>query len=196
MDGLTVGFDFYAWVVIPFLIFLARIMDVSIGTVRLIFISRGFKYLAPLVGFFEVLIWLLAIGQIMQNLSNPMCYISYAGGFAAGNFIGMWIVEKLSLGTVLIRVITNKDSTELIESLRQADYGITNIDGQGKFGKVQVVFTIVARSEVDSVIELVKKFNPKAFYTIEEIGFIEKKRLPPKGVSNLIKLFRPFRKGE
>ena len=80
---------FYAWLILPLLIFLARVADVSIGTIRLIFISRGLKYLAPVVGFFEILIWLLAIGQIMKNLSNPACYIAYAGGFAMGNFVGM-----------------------------------------------------------------------------------------------------------
>ena len=196
MDGLTAGFDFYVWVVIPLLIFLARIADVSIGTIRVIFVSRGLKYLAPIVGFFEVLIWLLAMGQIMQNLSNPMCYIAYASGFAAGNFIGMWIAEKLSLGIVLIRVITDKNATGLIEYLKIADYGVTSIEGQGKFGKVQVVFSIVPRREAKSVIDLVKKFNPQAFYTIEEVGFVEKGLLPPKGESNIMKLFRPARKGK
>ena len=88
------------------LIFAARIADVSIGTVRLIFISRGLKYLAPIVGFFEVFIWLMAIGQIMQNISNPVCFVAYAGGFAMGNFVGMCIAEKLSLGVVMVRVVT------------------------------------------------------------------------------------------
>ena len=89
---------FFAWVVLPILIFLARICDVSLGTVRLIFVSRGFKYLAPVIGFFEVLIWILAMTQIMQNLTNPICYLGYAGGFATGNYIGILIAEKLSLG--------------------------------------------------------------------------------------------------
>ena len=196
MDGLTVGFDFYVWIVIPLLIFLARIADVSIGTVRLVFISRGFKYLAPIVGFFEVLIWLLAIGQIMQNLKNPVCYIAYAGGFATGNFIGMWIAEKLSLGIVLIRVITDKDAAELVEYFKLDDYGVTCIEGQGKFGKVQVVITVVPRREAKGVIDLVKKFDPEAFYTIEEVGFVEKGLLPPKEANNLLRFFRPFRKGK
>lgn len=74
----------YTWIAIPSLIFVARVIDVSLGTVRVIFVSRGLKYLAPVVGFFEILIWLLAIGQIMRNLSNPACYIAYAGGFALG----------------------------------------------------------------------------------------------------------------
>ena len=86
MAFLTFDFDVYAWIVIPFLIFLGRVADVSMGTIRLIFISRGLKYLAPIVGFFEILIWLLAIGQIMKNLSNPVCYVAYAGGLRFCSF--------------------------------------------------------------------------------------------------------------
>jgi len=122
-DTILLNSAFYAWLILPLLIFLARVADVSIGTIRLIFISRGLKYLAPLVGFFEILIWLLAIGQIMKNLSNPACYIAYAGGFAMGNFVGMWIAERLSLGVVLIRVVTKKDATELVECLKSAVNG-------------------------------------------------------------------------
>jgi uncharacterized protein YebE (UPF0316 family) len=197
--ALTFGFDLYAWVIIPFLIFVARIADVSIGTIRLIFISRGLKYLAPVVGFFEILIWLLAIGQIMKNLSNPACYIAYAGGFAMGNFVGMWIAEKLSLGVVLIRVVTKKDAAELVEYLKSADYGITSVDGHGTTGQVKVVFTIVPRHEVKKVVDLIKKFNPKAFYTIEEVGFVEKGVLSSRqisGFAGFLRLFRPFRKGK
>jgi len=189
----------YAWVLLPVLIFLARIADVSIGTVRLIFVSRGFKYLAPAVGFFEVLIWLLAIGQIMKNLSNPICYIAYAGGFATGNFVGMWLAEKLLLDVVLIRVISNKDVLPLIKFLKSEDYGATSIDGHGTTGQVKVVFTIVPRREVQRVVDLIRKFDPQAFYSIEEVGYVEKGVFPIKRSwrdLNLLRLFRPFRKGK
>ena len=175
---------FYAWFVLPFLIFIARVIDVSMGTVRVIFVSRGLKYLAPLVGFFEILIWLLAIGQIMKNLSNPACYIAYAGGFAMGNFVGIWIAEKLSLGVVLIRVVTKKDASELVEYLRSAEYGVTSVDGHGTAGQVKVVFTIVPRREVQSVASLIKKFNPNAFYSVEEVGFVEKGIFPPRQIGS------------
>ena len=189
----------YAWFILPFLIFLSRVADVSIGTIRVIFVSRGLKYLAPLVGFFEILIWLLAIGQIMKNLSNPVCYIAYAGGFATGNFVGIWIAEKLSLGVVLIRVVTKKDAFELVEFLRSARYGVTSVDGHGAAGEVKVIFTVVPRREVKRVADLIKKFNPKAFYTIEEVNFVEKGIFPMKQVgsfANFVRLFRPFRKGK
>jgi len=193
------NYGFYIWFVLPFLIFLARVLDVSFGTVRVIFISRRFKYLAPLIGFFEILIWLLAIGQIMKNLSNPACYLAYAGGFAMGNYVGIRIADRLSLGVVLIRVVTEKDASQLVELLKSADYGVTSVDGHGTAGQVKVVFTIVPRKEVKRVANLIKKFNPKAFYSIEEVGFVEKGIFPVRktwGNFGLSMLFRPFRKGK
>jgi uncharacterized protein YebE (UPF0316 family) len=200
MEGsILLNSGFYTWLILPLLIFLARVTDVSIGTIRLIFISRGLKYLAPVVGFFEVLIWLIAIGQIMKNLSNPVCYIAYAGGFSMGNFVGMCIAEKLSLGVVLIRVVTKKDATKLVEYLKSADYGVTCVDGHGTDAQVKVVFTIVPKREVKRVVNLIKKFNPQAFYSIEEVGFVEKGIFPARQVNrftNFLILFRPFRKGK
>lgn len=155
--------------------------------------------MAPIVGFFEILIWLLAIGQIMKNLSNPACYIAYAGGFAIGNYVGICIAEKLSLGVVLIRVVTKKDALPLVGYLKSENYGVTSVDGHGISGEVKVVFTIVPRRETQSVVELVKKFNPNAFYSIEEVGFVEKGIFPGRKSwrdLRLLRLLRPFRKGK
>jgi uncharacterized protein YebE (UPF0316 family) len=200
MDNLLpVNSGFYTWLALPALIFFARVIDVSMGTIRVIFVSRGLKYLAPIVGFFEILIWLLAIGQIMKNLSNPLCYVAYAGGFAMGNFIGIHIAEKLSLGVVMIRVVTTKNATPLVDFLRTENYGVTSIDGQGTSGQVKVVFTIVPRREVRSVGELIKKFNPNAFYSIEEVGLVKKGIFPVRKSwrnFSFFEPFRPFRKGK
>ncbi|MGI6271134.1 MAG: DUF2179 domain-containing protein [Anaerohalosphaeraceae bacterium] len=184
---------------LPFLIFLSRVIDVSMGTVRVIFVSRGMKYLAPLVGFLEVLVWLLAVGQVMRNLTNPLCYLAYAGGFAMGNYIGICIAERLSLGLVLIRVITRMDAADLIEFFRSANYGVTCVDAQGKTGQVKIIFTIVPRKELSGVVEIIKRFNPQAFYSIEEINSVQSGVFPlrdgPEG--NLFtRLFRPMRKGK
>jgi len=191
--------EFFAWVILPILIFLSRITDVSLGTVRLIFVSRGMKYLAPVVGFFEVLIWILVIGQIMQHLSNPICYVAYAGGFAAGNFVGLLIAEKLSLGMVLIRVITPKEMGGLVECLKQRRYGVTCIEGEGANGPVEIVFTIVPRRDVGTVVKLVKTFNSQAFYTIEEVDFAERGVFPIRKTwhqFSFLGIVRSFRKGE
>jgi uncharacterized protein YebE (UPF0316 family) len=180
------------------MIFLARVTDVTMGTVRVIFISRGMKYMAPLVGFIEILVWLLAIGQIMRNLSNPVCYIAYAAGFATGNYVGISIAERLSLGVVLIRVISPKDALPLVERLKAESYGVTSIDGHGTSGQVKVVFTLVPRREVPRVVGLIKTFNPQAFYSIEEVNFVEKGVFPIRRSwrdSLLLKIFGASGKG-
>ncbi|MDD1715849.1 MAG: DUF5698 domain-containing protein, partial [Methanolinea sp.] len=120
----AVSDDLFAWVILPLLIFLARICDVSMGTLRVIFIAKGLKKIAPVIGFFEVIIWLLAIGQVMQNISNVASYVAYGGGFAAGTYLGMRVEERLSIGTVVVRVITNRDPGDLISDLRTSGYGV------------------------------------------------------------------------
>jgi uncharacterized protein YebE (UPF0316 family) len=175
-----VSSEIFKWVVLPMLIFLARILDVSLGTVRIVFVSRGLKYLAPVVGFFEVIIWLLAIRVIMQNLNNVACYIAYGAGFAMGTFIGLQIEKKIAIGNSLIRVITQKDATELIEHLREKDYGVTSIDAQGVKGKVHVIYIIIRRHDIENVAGIIREFNPQAFYTIEDIRLVSRGIFPLK----------------
>ena len=164
--------DIYAWIILPILIFTARVCDVSIGTIRIIFVSKGIRYLAPLLGFFEIIIWLLAISQIMQNLTNIYYYIFYAAGFATGNFVGILIDEKLSIGTVGIRIITKKDAKDLITALRDAKYGLTVVDAEGSNGKVKIIYTVLNRQNIQNVVNIVKKYNPKSFYSIEDIRYV------------------------
>ncbi len=188
----------FSWIVLPILIFLARICDVTIGTVRVIFVTRGYKYLAACAGFFEVFIWIVAMGQIMKNLSNPICYVAYAAGFATGNFVGILIVEKMSLGFVAVRVIFNQDIEPLMESIRKAGYGVTCFNGQGAYGPVKELFTVVPRREVESFLHLIKTFDSDVFYMIEEIGTVSKAYpTAQKALTDGSKMgFRPFRKGK
>lgn len=162
----------FTWVILPLLIFTARIVDVSLQTIRIIFTSKGKKLLAPVVGFFEVLIWLLAIGQVMRNLTNVSCYLAYAGGFAMGNYIGLLIEEKLAIGVVLLRVITQVDASALITHLRQENYGVTNIDAQGASGNVNILLLVLRRVDVEKIVQVIQRFNPKAFYTIEDVRHV------------------------
>lgn len=161
--------ELFAWVILPVLIFIARVIDVTFGTMRIIFISKGEKILAPIFGFFEIMVWLFAIGQIMQNLTNLTYYFAYAGGFATGNYVGMYIEEKMAMGTLVIRIITKKDASNLIEAIKLKNYGITILDGQGATGGVKIIFTIIKRKDVDDVVDIIKQFNPKAFFSIEEV---------------------------
>jgi uncharacterized protein YebE (UPF0316 family) len=159
----------FEWVILPLLIFSARICDVSLGTIRVIFISKGIKYLAPAIGFFEVIIWLLAIGQVMNNLTNVASYIAYGGGFAMGTFIGMLIEEKISLGLTSVRIITKEDPSQLVDCLRSRNYGVTIVDGEGATGQVKMVFSIIRRQDLSDVVDIIKKFNPGAFYSVEDV---------------------------
>jgi len=142
---------------------------VTLGTIRIISVSRGNRLLAPLVGFFEILIWLLAMGQIMQNLTNPIYYLAFAAGFAVGNFVGIYIEDKLAIGTSLIQVITQKDCGELVTCLHSAGYGVTTIDAHGTKGNVKVIYVVVKRKDICNATKSIKQCNPKAFYYIEEV---------------------------
>lgn len=159
----------FLYVILPLLIFAIRIIDVTMDTLRIVYISRGNKMIAPLLGFFEILVWLTAITQIMKNLDNFACYIAYAGGFATGNYLGLILEERLAIGYQLVRVITSKDSTPLIEDLRNKGYGVTSVWAEGKNGKVHIIYSITQRSNIKDVIASINLFNPKAFYSIEDI---------------------------
>ena len=186
----------FRWVALPLMIFVARIMDVSIQTIRIIFISRGHKVIAPVLGFFEVLIWLLAIGQIIKNLSNPLCYLAYGGGFAAGTYIGMIIEEKLAIGTYLVRIITRKDASALTGALRDENYGVTNVSAEGAEGRVCVVYTVVRRSSLPAVLDIIERHNPAAFYTIENVRTVSEGTFPDTPPGLFDSFPRRWRKGK
>jgi uncharacterized protein YebE (UPF0316 family) len=164
--------EFFSWVVLPALVFFARLIDVSIGTIRIIYVSKGIKLLAALCGFFEVLVWLVAITQIMQNLSNWLIYIAYAAGFASGNIVGIFLEEKLAVGYVALRIIAQKDAQELVDHIREKNYGVTVFGASGLNGRVRLVFTIAKRKDIPELVEIIKKYNPRAFYSIEDVKMI------------------------
>lgn len=161
--------EVFNYVIMPILIFCARVMDVSINTLRIMFVMNGKKKIAPILGFFESLIWLLAIGQIFQNIDNPMSYVAYAGGFAMGTFVGMTIEEKLALGRVLVRVITPEPMPTLIEYMKEHNFRFTSVGAEGRYGKVNLLFTVMKRDDLTGFIGKVKSINDKAFYTIESV---------------------------
>lgn len=194
------GSEVFKWVIIPALIFLARVLDVSLGTMRIVFVSRGLKYLAPVVGFFEVIIWLLAIRAIMQNLNNVVCYIAYGAGFAMGTFVGLYIEKRLAIGNSLIRIITQKDSMELINHLRSKGYGVTNMEANGINGRVHVIYIIIKRCDFQDVADIIRQYNPKAFFTVEDVSMVIKGvfplRKPSLPTAPQLGPFRFWRKGK
>ncbi len=175
----------FQYAIMPLLIFCARVCDVSISTVRLILLYRGRRILAPVLGFIEVLIWLMAMRQIMSNLTNPFVYIGFAAGFSMGNYVGIILEEKLAVGLEVIRIITKNEALELVNSLTAEGYGTTSMDASGSTGKVQIIFTIVPRRHHKKVVRIIKKFNPRAFYTVEDVKSASEGIFPLR--SNLFK---------
>ncbi|MBN2397914.1 MAG: DUF2179 domain-containing protein [Deltaproteobacteria bacterium] len=191
MDVSLFDSPLFTWVVIPLLIALARVVDVTLGTIRIIYISRGMKFLAPIFGFFEILVWLMAIGQIMQNLSNPVYYLAYALGFSAGNLVGIFVEERLAVGRVILRIITQRDATELVRYLRSSGYGVTTVDAEGAYGPVELIFTVIDREKIKSVIDSVQRYNPRAFYSIEDVRLVKEGIFPPsRRFSDLLRMRR------
>jgi uncharacterized protein YebE (UPF0316 family) len=164
--------NWYTYLVLPLLIILARIIDVSIGTIKIIYITKGNRRITPILAFFEVLIWLLAVTRIFENLNNAVCYFAYAFGFALGSYIGMKIEEKLALGVQVIRIITRKDASKLINVLRDKGFGVTTQKAEGSQGKVGILYSVVNRRNIKDILEIIKTYNPKAFYTIEDVRFV------------------------
>jgi uncharacterized protein YebE (UPF0316 family) len=182
----------FIWVILPALIFLARIVDVSLQTIRIISISRGIRWLAPLVGFFEVLIWLVAIGQIMKTVSHPVAYIAYAAGFATGTAIGQTLERRLTLGMVIVRVITPDGGTGLCQELHGRGFGFTAVPGRGAAGPVETIFTVVRRQHLQQVLAVVRDTLPDAFYSIEEVVSARETVYPVNAKRDPFRFFRLF----
>lgn len=174
------GSEIFKWLILPLFIFLARVLDVSLGTIRIVFVSRGLKYFAPVVGFIEVIIWLLAIRVIMQNLNNFVCYIAYGAGFGMGTFIGILIEKKLAIGRSIIRIITQNNATTLINYLRSEGYGVTSQEAQGTRGQVNIIYMVIRRHDYEKIAETIQRFNPKAFYTMEDASLVSEGIFPLK----------------
>jgi uncharacterized protein YebE (UPF0316 family) len=161
-------------VILPLLIFCLRICDVSLDTMRIIFMTKGYKRIAPIIGFFEILIWIVAITRIMQNLDNWITYVAYAAGFATGNYVGMILDEKLAIGHEMIRVITRIERADLADTLRQAGFGVSVVKATGMQGPVEILYIIVNRKNLKTAVSIIEKIAPNAFYTIENIHFVNR----------------------
>lgn len=163
------------------MIFFARVFDVTLGTLRIIFVARGQKYLAPLVGFIEVFIWIAAVSQVMRQASSDVfAYLGYAAGFAAGNYIGMWIEDKLAIGTLILRTILPNGTQEVCANLKKAGFGITTVAGAGANGPVTLLYTIIKRKDLPTVVSIIHQTHPKAFLTVEQLRSAEEGIFPPR----------------
>jgi uncharacterized protein YebE (UPF0316 family) len=160
----------FSFVVLPLLIFIARIGDVSINTIRIIYVLGGRRMTATLLGFAESFIWLMAIRQIFQHLDNWICYVAYPAGFAMGIFVGMIIEERIAYGKVIVRIITRKEINELLVFLNAQRFRFTRVNAEGPDGHENLVFTVLERDRLDDLLHKLREILPTAFYTVEKVN--------------------------
>ena len=168
----------------------------SLGTIRVIFISKGYKFLAPLLGFFEVLIWLLAIQQVLGNLTNIFTYIGYALGFASGTYVGIVLEEKLSVGKVLIRIIATKDAKKMLKQLKDSKYVFTSMGADGQDGKVKLILSIIKRKSIHKIVKIIKECDEDAYYSIEDVRSELDNNSSTKQRKNFWSILGSYRKGK
>lgn len=165
---MTEFLDQYPYI-LPVIIFFGRIIDVSLGTLRIIFVSKGEKYIAPVIGFFEVLIWIVVISEIFSRANDFTAYLSYAAGYASGNFIGILIEQKIAYGILLCRVYTKGNGKELVALLNRQNFGATLIHGTGSLGEIDVIETVVDRNQMKRVERIFTEFDPNVFFVVEDV---------------------------
>lgn len=163
-------FETYPWL-LPVMIFFGRICDVTLGTLCIIFVSKGEKYKAPIVGFFEVFIWVVIISQIFSQANSLVAYVAYAGGYAAGNYVGILVENRIAFGYQLLRVYTKKEALELIKVLNSKDIGATFVKGEGAVSQVHIVEIVIGRKSLNEVIGIISDFDSKVFYLVEDIRY-------------------------
>jgi len=173
--------EVYNWIILPALIFLAQIANVCMETLRIVFLSKGIKYLAAVIAFFEIIIWLLAIVGVMSNLSNFANFFAYAFGFALGTYVGLEIEERLSIGMVIMRIITTDETSSVIaEFLQKEQHGTTVLDAQGSRGGVTMIISLVNRDDVPRITKYIEETNPDAFFSIEDVRYVNQGVFRPK----------------
>jgi uncharacterized protein YebE (UPF0316 family) len=179
---------------LPLLIFAAEVTVVTCGTLRIIFVSRGNRLLAPFLGFIEVTVWLFAISQVMQNVSDGFCFLAFAAGFTTGIFLGIFSEKTLAMGLAQVSIVMATDRQGLIDELRARDFGVTCVRGQGSQGPVDVVFTVIKRRQLTQVLPLLDAAG--AFYTVDEVTCVSQGIFPSamaptsSGMKNLLRRFK------
>jgi uncharacterized protein YebE (UPF0316 family) len=149
-------------------IFVLRLGDVSLGTLRIAFLVRSHRGWAGVVGFLESIIWVLAAAQVLSQLDEPIKMVAYAGGYAAGTMLGSTIEGWLAMGDVLVRIVAPVDSPHAYEALKEAGFPLTVVNGEGRDGAVRVAFAVMSRRRAAEALRLVAEVNPDAFVTIED----------------------------
>jgi len=151
------------------LIFLLRVSDMTLDTLRVLVVMRGRKSIAWILGFFQAGIFVLAISSVLENLDNPLNIAGYAAGFATGNVVGMLIEERLAIGHILLSIVSPRRGSAIAENLREEGYAVTEIPARGKDGMVSLLYVNVLRRNTERVKKLANEIDPDAFITAEDV---------------------------
>lgn len=151
------------------LIFSLRVTDMTLDTLRVLFVMRGRKAIAWILGFFQALVFVIAITSVLRDLTNPLNIIGYAAGFATGVVVGMTIEERLAIGHVQMRIISPRRGTGIAEKLREEGYAVTEVPARGKDGMVTMLNCSMLRKDIHQVQTMVNQVDQDAFITSEEI---------------------------
>lgn len=149
-----------------FLIFFARVIDVSCATLRMLLLVRGRRLEAAVIGFFEVTLYIIVLGYVVERLSDPFSIIIYGLGFASGNIVGSMLEERMAIGYMTVQVITLTKPLELAEILRDGGFGVTILEGQGREGNHLILHIILPRRRIKRLMKMVDDWDHKAFVTV------------------------------
>jgi uncharacterized protein YebE (UPF0316 family) len=159
-------------------------------TIRVIYISRGIKYLTPIIAFFEIVIWLLAMEVVMQDLASIANFPVFAPGFAMSTYVGLVIEEKLSIGMVILRIVPTDESNEEIDAFMQSEnYRITTPDATGTRGSVRMILSLVNRTDVPRITQHIEATNSHAFFSIEDVRYVNQGVFRPKKSNRITGFF-------
>ncbi|CAN5696925.1 DUF2179 domain-containing protein [soil metagenome] len=164
----------------PLIIFGLRIVDVTLATVRMLLTMRNARKAVPIIGFFESLIWVVAVGTAIQNLHSIWHILGYSGGFASGTLVGLWLEGKMAVGLATVRIITRTSGEEVADTLRDRGFGVTEFEGHGRRGRVALIYTLVKRRQIEAVLAEVERTDPGAFISVEEPRIIRRGWMFPK----------------
>lgn len=158
-----------AAIVTAFVIFLMRVISITMDTLRFMLTMRGNKGISWVLGFVESVLYVVIIGTVLKDLSNVLYVVAYSAGFATGNVVGMAIEKRLAIGFSHIKIITKQHGLAIAEVLRKMDYAVTEISARGKDGSVSLCDLSVRRKDVPAIEKLTLEVDPDAFITVEDV---------------------------
>ena len=150
------------------IIFILRIADQTLATMRSLLLSKNKPIYSALIGLVESAIWIIAVSKVIKDIDDPILIIAYASGFSIGTILGTYVDNLIGIGSVIVKVFTPIDSVNVADKLREVGYAVTVINGEGKEGVVRICWCVVPRKKVKKVLKIINHYNPAAFITKEQ----------------------------